>query len=96
MNNTFTKEENELYNKNYQKFMDKYNIFETHNNNVVDGLCKLIYAQNYLVMSSKLKEKLPLPNLDFVDVRAQAIYEHLFPKYDFYKIEEQLNLKQVN
>ena len=81
---------NELYNKNCQKFMEKYNIFENHNNLVIDGLSKLIYAQNYLVMPESLLENFG-PNLDFVDVKLEAIYEHLFPKYDFYKIEEQLN-----
>ena len=55
MNNKCTKEDNELYNTNCQKFMKKYDIFEKHNNIIVDSLCKLIYSHNYLVMSSKLK-----------------------------------------
>ena len=82
---------NELYNKNCQKFIEKYNIFENHNNLVIDGLSKLIYAQTYLVMPESLKTKMPSPNLDFVDVKAQTIYEHLFPKYDFDVIDKEIH-----
>jgi hypothetical protein len=71
--------------------MEKYNIFENHSNLVIDGLCKLIYSQTYLVMSESLKTKMLTPNLDFVDIKAQTIYEHLFPKYEFRVIDKQIH-----
>ena len=54
------------------------------------GLSKILVVDN-------LSDKYKFYNLskcqivDFVDVKAQTIYEHLFPKYDFDVIDKEIH-----
>ena len=91
--NNFTEEQNKLYNENCQKFIEKYGILKKQDNSIIEGLSNLIYCQTYSTLPESMKQKMPCPNLDYIDLIAQGIYQAAFPNITFEKIEEQINLE---
>ena len=85
--------QNELFNENCQKFIEKYGVLKTQDNSIIEGLSNLIYAQTYNELPESMKEHMPCPNLDYVDLVAQGIYQAAFPNITFDKIEEQITLE---
>jgi len=91
--NTFTKEQNELYNENCQKFIDKYGVLKKQDNSIIEGLSNLIYAQTYNELPESMKQHMPCPNLDYIDLSAQGIYQVAFPNSTFEEIENQIKIE---
>ena len=64
----FTETQNELYNENCQKFIDKYGVLKKQDNSIIEGLSNLIYAQTYNELPESMKQHMPCPNLDYIDL----------------------------
>jgi len=91
--NGFTEKQNELYNENSQKFIEKYGILKKQDNSIIEGLSNLIYAQTYNELPESMKQNMPCPNLDYVDLMAQGIYQAAFPNIVFEEIEQQIKIE---
>tara|TARA_B100001142_G_C14162518_1_gene589026 strand:- start:607 stop:903 length:297 start_codon:yes stop_codon:yes gene_type:complete len=91
--NGFTEKQNELYNENCQKFIEKYGILKKQDNSIIEGLSNLIYAQTYNELPESMKQNMPCPNLDYVDLMAQGIYQAAFPNIVFEEIEQQIKIE---
>ena len=91
--NKFTKKQNEIYNTNCQKFIEKYGILKKQDNSIIEGLSNLIYAQTYNALPSHNKENMPCPNLDYIDLTAQCIYQTSFPNNTFEEVEQYIKIE---
>ena len=94
--NKYTEKNNELFNKNSQLFMNKYNIFKNHDNPIINDISKLIITHSVLTYNITTISK---PNMQNIDSRALHIYGTMFPKYQFFVIEntiEDMSLQNNN
>ena len=82
--NKYTKEHNELFNKNCQLFMSKYNIFKSHDNPIINDIGKLIMTHSILTHSIT---SISIPDMQNIDNRALHIYGKMFPEHQFFIIE---------
>ena len=77
--NKHTKEHNELFNKNCQLFMSKYNIFKSHDNPIIKDIGKLINQTNdTLRLKIKYKYTITIPKDDYY-----IFFERKKIKYSF-------------
>ena len=82
--NKYTDEHNELFNKNCQLFMNKYNIFKNYDNSIINDINKLII--NHSCVSYNITN-ISTRDMQNIDYRALHIYSKMFPEHQFFIIE---------